>query len=95
MRCIDCRQACTARETDDGVSGDEPGSASKSQAKQADSGAGIRTATVSNLWGRLKHMIDEGAIGTPQYCLIELWRKPTGREQADGGTTSTVLVTDP
>ncbi len=31
---------------------------------------------LSNLWGRLKHMIDEGAIGTPQYCLIELWRKP-------------------
>ncbi len=21
-------------------------------------------------------MIDRGAIGEPQYCLIELWRKP-------------------
>jgi len=31
---------------------------------------------MSNLWARLKRMIDDGAIGEPQYCLIELWRKP-------------------
>ena len=31
---------------------------------------------MSRLWARLKHMIDEGAIGEPQYCLIELWRRP-------------------
>ncbi len=31
---------------------------------------------MSNLWGRVKSMIDRGAIGEPQYCLIELWRKP-------------------
>lgn len=31
---------------------------------------------LSNLWARLKWMIDQGMIGQPQYCLIELWRKP-------------------
>lgn len=31
---------------------------------------------MSRLWARLKHMIDDGAIGEPQYCLIELWRRP-------------------
>jgi len=31
---------------------------------------------MSRLWARLKHMIDAGAIGEPQYCLIELWRRP-------------------
>lgn len=31
---------------------------------------------LSRLWGRAKQLIDAGAIGEPQYCLIELWRKP-------------------
>lgn len=31
---------------------------------------------LSALWGRVKEMIDEGAIGEPQYALIELWRRP-------------------
>ena len=31
---------------------------------------------MSNLWGRVKSMISAGDIGQPQYCLIELWRKP-------------------
>jgi myo-inositol 2-dehydrogenase / D-chiro-inositol 1-dehydrogenase len=31
---------------------------------------------LSHLWGRVKQMIDQGAIGQPQYCLVELWRKP-------------------
>lgn len=31
---------------------------------------------MSRLWGRVKQLIDAGAIGQPQYCLIELWRKP-------------------
>lgn len=31
---------------------------------------------LSRLWGRVKQLIDAGAIGQPQYCLIELWRKP-------------------
>ena len=38
---------------------------------------------LSSLWGRLKEMMDEGAIGDPRYCLIELWRNPY-RLGADG-----------
>ncbi len=37
---------------------------------------------LSSLWGKVKEMIDEGAIGDPLYALIELWRNPyrTGAE---------------
>jgi myo-inositol 2-dehydrogenase/D-chiro-inositol 1-dehydrogenase len=37
---------------------------------------------LSSLWGKVKEMIDAGAIGRPQYMLIELWRNPyrTGGE---------------
>jgi myo-inositol 2-dehydrogenase/D-chiro-inositol 1-dehydrogenase len=38
---------------------------------------------LSSLWGKAKQMIDAGAIGTPQYLLIELWRRPY-RLGADG-----------
>ena len=38
---------------------------------------------LSSLWGRVKQMIDEGAIGEPKYLLIELWRRPY-RLGADG-----------
>ena len=31
---------------------------------------------MSSLWGKVKDLIDEGAIGEPLYVLIELWRKP-------------------
>ena len=31
---------------------------------------------LSSLWGRVKSLIDEGAIGEPRYGLIELWRRP-------------------
>ena len=31
---------------------------------------------LSSLWGTMKEMIDAGAIGEPQYALIELWRNP-------------------
>jgi myo-inositol 2-dehydrogenase/D-chiro-inositol 1-dehydrogenase len=31
---------------------------------------------LSELWGRVKEMIDAGAVGQPQYALIELWRRP-------------------
>lgn len=31
---------------------------------------------LSSLWGKVKEMIDAGAIGQPQYSLIELWRNP-------------------
>ncbi|MFA6562560.1 MAG: Gfo/Idh/MocA family oxidoreductase [Verrucomicrobiia bacterium] len=30
----------------------------------------------SALWGKVKELVDAGAIGTPQYALIELWRNP-------------------
>ena len=38
---------------------------------------------LSSLWGRARQMIDAGAIGDPQYALIELWRRPY-RQGADG-----------
>ncbi len=38
---------------------------------------------LSSLWGKAKEMIDAGAIGEPQYALIELWRRPY-RLGADG-----------
>jgi myo-inositol 2-dehydrogenase/D-chiro-inositol 1-dehydrogenase len=31
---------------------------------------------LSSLWGKARQMIDGGAIGAPQYMLIELWRRP-------------------
>ncbi len=31
---------------------------------------------MSSLWGRVKQLVDDGAIGTPQYALVELWRRP-------------------
>jgi myo-inositol 2-dehydrogenase/D-chiro-inositol 1-dehydrogenase len=30
----------------------------------------------SSLWGKLKQLVDAGAIGEPLYAMIELWRKP-------------------
>jgi myo-inositol 2-dehydrogenase / D-chiro-inositol 1-dehydrogenase len=38
---------------------------------------------LSSLWGRIKEMVEEGAIGDPRYCLIELWRNPY--RQGTGG----------
>ncbi len=38
---------------------------------------------LSSLWGQVRDLIDAGAIGTPRYVLIELWRKPY-RPGADG-----------
>ncbi len=31
---------------------------------------------LSSLWGKVKELVDAGAIGEPRYALIELWRKP-------------------
>lgn len=31
---------------------------------------------LSSMWGKAKQMIEEGFIGTPQYCLVELSRNP-------------------
>ncbi len=38
---------------------------------------------LSSLWKKVKDLIDEGFIGDPQYCLVELSRKPY-RHGADG-----------
>jgi myo-inositol 2-dehydrogenase/D-chiro-inositol 1-dehydrogenase len=38
---------------------------------------------LSSLWGKIKELIDAGAIGEPQYALIELWRNPY-RKGANG-----------
>lgn len=38
---------------------------------------------LSSLWGKVKEMLEAGAIGDPLYCLIELWRNPY-RLGADG-----------
>jgi myo-inositol 2-dehydrogenase / D-chiro-inositol 1-dehydrogenase len=31
---------------------------------------------LSSLWGKVKELIDAGAIGEPLYALVELWRRP-------------------
>jgi myo-inositol 2-dehydrogenase/D-chiro-inositol 1-dehydrogenase len=38
---------------------------------------------LSSLWGKVKEMIDAGAVGEPLYVLVELWRRPY-RLGADG-----------
>lgn len=38
---------------------------------------------LSSLWARVKQLIDEGLVGTPQYVLVELSRRPY-RLGADG-----------
>ena len=38
---------------------------------------------MSSLWGRVKSLIDQGAVGEPLYAMIELWRRPY-RMGADG-----------
>ncbi|WP_165075275.1 Gfo/Idh/MocA family protein [Paludisphaera rhizosphaerae] len=31
---------------------------------------------MSSLWGKVKELVDAGAVGEPLYALVELWRKP-------------------
>jgi myo-inositol 2-dehydrogenase/D-chiro-inositol 1-dehydrogenase len=31
---------------------------------------------MSSLWGKVKELVDSGAIGRPLYALVELWRRP-------------------
>jgi len=38
---------------------------------------------LSSMWKKVKDLIDDGFIGTPQYCLVELSRRPY-RPGADG-----------
>jgi myo-inositol 2-dehydrogenase / D-chiro-inositol 1-dehydrogenase len=30
----------------------------------------------STQWGRMRSLIEEGAVGTPQYVTVDLWRRP-------------------
>jgi myo-inositol 2-dehydrogenase/D-chiro-inositol 1-dehydrogenase len=38
---------------------------------------------LSSLWGKVRELIADGAVGEPLYALIELWRKPY-RPGSDG-----------
>jgi len=38
---------------------------------------------LSSLWGKVKQLVDDGAIGEPLYALVELWRRPY--RQGSGG----------
>lgn len=38
---------------------------------------------LSSLWGKVKEMVDAGAVGEPLYVLVELWRRPY-RQGANG-----------
>ena len=38
---------------------------------------------LSTLWGRIKELIDQGAIGEPLYANLDLWRRPL-REGVEG-----------
>jgi myo-inositol 2-dehydrogenase/D-chiro-inositol 1-dehydrogenase len=31
---------------------------------------------LASLWGKIKQLIDQGAVGDPLYLLVELWRRP-------------------
>src|SRR5262245_14361535 len=31
---------------------------------------------LSGLWGKVKELVKAGALGEPQYAVIELWRRP-------------------
>ena len=38
---------------------------------------------MSSLWGKVKELVDAGAVGEPLYALVELWRNPY--RQGSGG----------
>jgi myo-inositol 2-dehydrogenase/D-chiro-inositol 1-dehydrogenase len=38
---------------------------------------------LASLWGKVKELVDAGAVGVPLYMLVELWRRPY-RPGADG-----------
>jgi myo-inositol 2-dehydrogenase/D-chiro-inositol 1-dehydrogenase len=38
---------------------------------------------LASLWGKVKEMIEAGAVGNPLYLLVELWRRPY--RQGSGG----------
>src|SRR5262249_29890740 len=38
---------------------------------------------LSPLWGKIRELVAAGAVGTPRYLLVELWRRPY--RQGSGG----------
>ncbi len=54
---------------------------------------------LSALWGRVKELIDGGAIGDPLYALIELWRRPyrlgAGGWRYDTGRVGNWILEEP
>ena len=54
---------------------------------------------VSALWGKVKQLIDEGAVGEPLHALIELWRKPyrpgAGGWRYDAGRVGSWILEEP
>lgn len=54
---------------------------------------------LSSLWGKVKELIDTGAIGEPLYALIELWRRPyrlgSGGWRYDAGRVGDWILEEP
>ncbi|QDV35740.1 Gfo/Idh/MocA family protein [Tautonia plasticadhaerens] len=54
---------------------------------------------LSSLWGGVKRMVDDGAIGVPRYALIELWRRPyrtgSGGWRYDPGRVGSWILEEP
>lgn len=54
---------------------------------------------LSSLWGKVKQLIDTGAIGDPLYALIELWRRPyrlgSGGWRYDIGRVGSWILEEP
>jgi myo-inositol 2-dehydrogenase / D-chiro-inositol 1-dehydrogenase len=54
---------------------------------------------LSSLWGKVKELVDAGAIGDPLYALIELWRRPyrlgTGGWRYDIGRVGSWILEEP
>jgi myo-inositol 2-dehydrogenase / D-chiro-inositol 1-dehydrogenase len=53
----------------------------------------------SSLWGKVKELIDRGAVGEPLYALIELWRRPyrlgSGGWRYDIGRVGSWILEEP
>ena len=54
---------------------------------------------LSSQWGEVKRVIEQGTIGTPQYCLVELSRKPyrqgAGGWRYDGQRVGSWVLEEP
>jgi myo-inositol 2-dehydrogenase/D-chiro-inositol 1-dehydrogenase len=54
---------------------------------------------MSSLWGRVKELVDAGAIGEPLYAMIELWRRPyrlgSGGWRYDAGRVGNWILEEP